>query len=745
MLFSRHSFARLFSAGVLILLLASFLPLQPARAAGVRYAAPTAQGSGDCSSWANACTLQTALTNAVSGDEIWVKAGVHYPGTAGNRAATFTLKNGVAVYGGFAGTETSRSQRDWVVNKTILSGDIDKNDAHGGDYINESASQIVGSNAYHVVTGSLTDSTAVLDGFVITAGQANGSVYDSIGGGMSLQFSGPTLTNLTFSGNLASTSGGGIYNAYGQPVLNNVTFSGNQANAEGGGMENYQSDLTLTQVTFSDNVAVTSGGGMFNQSGNLTLTNVTFSNNTAGNDGGGMFNQSGNLTLTNVTFSGNSANSGSGGGIYNIGGSSTLINVTFSANNADALGGGMYNNNSNPQLTNITFFSNYVVSGVGGGMANEGNSNPTLTNVVFRNNYALAYGGGLYNDSSSPTLVNVTFNGNLAYNDSGGGIYNSDSSPTLTNVILWGDSAPSGAEIYNAGSSAPLVSYSDIQGGYAGTGNINANPLFGNAAAGVLRLQLASPAIDAGNNAAVPSGIITDLDGNPRFVDITAVTDTGSGTPPIVDMGAYEAFPVLYADLTTQGNGKCYAWEHACTLQTALGRAVAGQEIWVKAGVYYPGAAGNRAATFQLKSGVAVYGGFVGTETARDQRNWATNLTILSGDIDQNDSNTDGNFIAETPADVQGSNAYHVVTGSGTDSTAVLDGFVITAGRANGSNFPDNHGGGMYNYGGNPALANITLRGNSAMYGGGIYNKSSSPILTDVIISDNSASSSSGY
>ncbi len=543
---------------------------------GVRYAAPAAQGNGDCSSWANACTLQTALAQAVSGDEIWVKAGVHYPGT--NRTDTFQLKNGVAVYGGFAGTETSRSQRNWVVNKTILSGDIDGNDNHGGDYINENASQIVGNNAYHVVTGSGTNSTAVLNGFIITAGQANGSYPNNRGGGMDNYDSSPTLTNVTFSGNSAY-SGGGMYNYDSSPTLTNVTFSGNSASSYGGGMYNYHSSPTLT----------------------------------------------------NVTFSGNSASS---------------------------------------------------------------------------------YGGGMYND------------------------YNS--SPTLTNVILWGDTAPNGPEIYND-SSTPVVSYSDIQGGYAGTGNINANPLFVNAAGGDLHLQPTSPAIDAGNNAAVPSGVTSDLDGNPRFFDVLTVPDTGSGTPPIVDMGAYEKGP-LHAAPSAQGSGDCYSWANACTLKTALTNAVGGDEIWVKAGVHYPGT--NRTDTFQLKNGVAVYGGFAGTETSRSQRNWVVNKTILSGDIDQNDTNTDGNFIAETWNDIQGSNAYHVVTSSGTNSTAVLDGFIITAGQANGNT--GNDGGGMYNYDSSPTLTNVTFSGNSAPYGGGMYNYNSSPTLTNVTFSGNSATEGGG-
>ena len=749
----------------------------PPSPAGVRYAAPSAAGSGDCSSWANACTLQTALSQAVSGDEIWVKMGVHYPGS--NRTDTFTLKNGVALYGGFAGTETLLSQRDWSTNKTILSGDIDKNDNHGGDYINEAASQIMGSNAYQVVRAALIDSTTVLDGFVITAGQANGPGYDSFGGGMINQFSSPTLANLTFSGN-AAASGGGMYNNFSHPSLNSVTLGGNSATADGGGMANYQSSPTLsnvtfnansspsgygggmsndrnanpslTQVTFSENTAKY-GAGLSNRLSSPSLTQVTFSSNEAFDSGGGMFNQSSSPQLINVTFSNNTApydsGGGSGGGMVNEAGSSPqLINVTFSANYAYAFGGGMLNHSSSPQLTNVIFNSNGV-EGCGGGMANRSGSSPQLINVVLRSNSGFTCGGGLFNDSSNPTLVNVTFNGNIVYNDSGGGIYNDNSNPTLTNVILWGNTAPSGAGIYNAGSSVPVISYSDIQGcggsgsgwvstcGSDGSGNIEADPRFGNN----LRLQPTSPAIDAGNNAAVPAGVTTDLDGVPRFLDVPAIPDSGSGTAPIVDMGAYEAFPVLYATPSAQGSGVCYAWAHACTLQTALSRAVTGQEIWVKAGVHYPGI--NRTDTFTLKNGVAVYGGFAGSETSRDQRDWQTNQTILSGDIDANDTNTDGNFIAETTADIQGNNAYHVVTGSETDNTAVLNGFVITAGQANGSN-PHQRGGGMYNDSGSPMLTDLIFSGNLAQDGGGMHNRSSSPTLTDVTFSGNFSNGNGG-
>jgi hypothetical protein len=115
------------SRGILPLSLALFLalsltPALPSRAAGVLYAAPGGMTSGSCNTWSNACALQFALATAASGDEIWVKAGVYYPGAAGNRSATFTLKNGVALYGGFAGTETRRHPPHKANNKTQNAG-----------------------------------------------------------------------------------------------------------------------------------------------------------------------------------------------------------------------------------------------------------------------------------------------------------------------------------------------------------------------------------------------------------------------------------------------------------------------------------------------------------------------------------------------------------------------------------------------------------------------------------------------
>lgn len=500
---------------------------------GVLYAAPEARGSGNCSSWANACTLQTALTQAQSGDEIWVMSGVHYPGAAGDRTATFALKNGVAVYGGFAGAESSRIERDWQINRTILSGDIDRNDVNDdGNFIAETFQDQRGENAYNVVTGNGTDRTAVLDGFVITAGDHDINAGGG-GGGMRIRNGAPTLANVVFSGNKGDY-GGGMYVQESAPTLTNIVFSGNFADM-GGGMFNLSGAPELIRVTFSENRAGW-GGGMYNRGEDREsvpiLTDVTFRNNSAGRGGGIANEDKSKPILTNVTFFGNYAYSG-GGGIYNGGSSPVLKNVTFLDNSTEYGGGGMYNTV---------------------GRYNGDFSEPSLFNVALIKNRARK-GGGLYNSiNSSSKIVNVTFSENSA--QEGGGIYIYDSPSInlmLVNVIMWGDNAATGAEIYKGDSGRAVIRRSNIQGcggsgsgwnaacGTDGGGNIDADPRFVDRARNDLRLSSGSPCIDAGDNSAVPADITTDRDGKPRFVDIRDIVDTGNGAPPIIDMGAYEA------------------------------------------------------------------------------------------------------------------------------------------------------------------------------------------------------------
>ncbi|GAF99374.1 unnamed protein product, partial [marine sediment metagenome] len=201
--------------------------------AAIIYVDAGATGANNGTSWADAYNyLQDALYKPPSGgDQIWVAEGTYKPDEdeganvdPNDRTETFQLINGVEIYGGFASSETSLDERDWQTNETILSGEIGA----------------VGSseNSYHVVTGSGTDATAVLDGFTITAGKANGSYPHYCGAGMYNNSGSPTVVNCTFSGNSATGSGGGMYNNESSPTVTNCTFSGNEAEGDGGGMYN---------------------------------------------------------------------------------------------------------------------------------------------------------------------------------------------------------------------------------------------------------------------------------------------------------------------------------------------------------------------------------------------------------------------------------------------------------------------------------------------------------------------------
>jgi hypothetical protein len=277
---------------------------------------------------------------------------------------------------------------------------------------------------------------------------------------------------------------------------------------------------------------------MYIYSGSATLTGCTFSGNSATNTTGGLISY-GNLTLANCIFSANSAIYG--GGLSNYS-NATVTNCTFSGNSCSGTNsfGGAVLNHASLTLTNCVFSGNSASasSGTGGGMISYGTSS-RLTNCTFIANTAL-YGGGLANYSNA-TLTNCSFSKNLSFANTHGGAAHNQASLALTNCIVWGNTAPGASTIQISGSAG--VAYSCVQGGWSGMGNISTNPLFVDPAGGDLRLQAGSPCIDAGNNAAVPVGILTDLDGHPRFVDDPATHDTGDpGSPPqpVVDMGAYE-------------------------------------------------------------------------------------------------------------------------------------------------------------------------------------------------------------
>jgi len=755
----------------------------------VVYVDGRASGADNGTCWADAYIfLQDGLADANESEkpvEVWVAQGIYPPDRSaaepngtGDRMATFRLINAVTIQGGYAGFgEADPNARDIELYETVLRGDLDENDIDVNDPADLLDEPTRGENSYNVVTGSGTDVTAILDGFTITGGNADGYYSNRDGGGMYNYSGNPTLTNCTFSNNSAKYKGGGMYNESGSPTVNDCTFIGNLAseymNGHGGGMYNWHSSPALTNCTFSGNYAGGSGGGIDNSDSNPTLTNCEFTDNRA-ERGGGMYNSYSNPTLTNCTFSGNSAPSG----------------------------GGMYNATS---------------------------SGPTLISCLFSGNRAIEAGGGVTNYTmvEGATLINCTFSGNSA-GTVGGGVHNLiENESRLTNCILWGNSDAGGMdESAQIDGGIPDVDYCCIQGwtgSLGGTGNTGGDPMFLDTdgadnvlstADDNLRLLPGSPCIDAGINSTVPPLPLTDRDGNSRIlneiVDIGAYEGAKqgfllsaesitipegetatftvalamnpletvlvsvfrqSGDPDItVESGEILAFDssnyrqpqtvtvaaaedgeyfhgtaliwvsapgcftagvtatetdndeVIFVDARARGANDGTSWANAFTdLHEALSIAAISTEVvcevHVAQGVYRPaGPGGDRTAAFELIDGVAVRGGYAGLgEADPNARDIELYETVLSGDLNSDDGL---NFVNNSE------NSYHVVVSDeagGTDIAGaedMLDGFTITGGNANGSGWY-RCGGGMY-CDSDARVTNCTLQGNWADNGGGM-------------------------
>lgn len=547
--------------------------------AATLYVNAAAGGANTGTDWPNAYTsLQSALAAASSGDEIWVAAGLYKPsvqvdvnGSGGSdpREVTFQIPSGVTLYGGFAGGELLLSDRDWTVNLTILSGDIDNNDVNlDGNSIAETSNDIVGNNAYHVIYTQSVSALTRLDGFIVTAGEA--------GDFMPLGFS-------------PNRNGGGWYNDdnppgdLSSPTIENCHFSGNYADDRGGALSigSFTAGTyapTISNCEFTGNEAVRSGGALYLLGDASVVENCRFTENRTTNisgfdtgpaAGGAVYMSASNSAFTGCVFFNNSA-TGNPTGPFEGGGGGAVY-VGHSATSTDNIGA------SFPHFVGCSFFDNHA-SGNGnawGGAAvhysDGGNLRVSYVNCVFNVNTASDDGGAVASFARTiappsvldpilePEFTNCTFYNNVA--DVGGALYfdgfsfmgTEMMSARIENCILHTNAATtSNPQVFNNASN--LVAYSLIEGsggsgggwsasiGTDGGGNIDASPAFvniadsdgpdnipGNSDDG-LALDALSPAVNTGNNAAAGlAGVTEDITGAAR---IQATT---------VDMGAYES------------------------------------------------------------------------------------------------------------------------------------------------------------------------------------------------------------
>ncbi len=274
--FSKH-----WSGGASLLLVAALL-LGASPAYGQIYVDKDASGAGNGSTWADAYTdLQTAIDNATGSDELWVAEGIYTPDSESDSFTLPGAKDGLEVYGGFEGTESTRSERDAGDHPTVLSGDVDGDDNTSAVGVTEAPGDINGTNSNHVLvldgtTDAITTAT-VFDGLTVTAGQATGTGSEDSGAGLycdagaSAAECSPTLRNVVFVGNTADQGGGAIYlNSDGgdaSPRIVNTLFVNNAAQNGGGiytvSLAGGTSKPRIRTSVFTNNTASGSGGALY--------------------------------------------------------------------------------------------------------------------------------------------------------------------------------------------------------------------------------------------------------------------------------------------------------------------------------------------------------------------------------------------------------------------------------------------------------------------------------------------------
>ena len=413
------------------------------------YVDKQASGANDGTSWENAFTsLSEALQVTDSFTEVWVAEGTYYSGDV--RSSSFILPPGIELLGGFSGSETSSSQRDYSLNQTILSGAVGS--IEGNEY-----------KSYHVLVAL---DNSVLDGFIIEDGNASENFTDErgVGGGLWAEGSTFVVRNCQFRNNFVYQGGGAVWLKNANATFINCEFSKNNTGETG------------------------SGGAIWLIESNATVKSCSFSENYSGFWGGAIRSDSSNLSIEDSLFSKNSSfSSNGGGGVYQYGGVLKVTNSSFTSNHSTHEGGGILLADSNATISDSNFTENLNSDYNGGGALMIENSSCVVTKCEFTNNetQANSFGGAIKIASSSPTISNCVFTGNKNTVNSGGAIYIDEySAPILSqnNFInnsssSWGGAIYTQSPIFSVTGGFFMGNWSYLGGGIAtyGTTDISLN------------------------------------------------------------------------------------------------------------------------------------------------------------------------------------------------------------------------------------------------------------------------------
>lgn len=688
-----------------MLLLAFFLAGMAAAQSKIYYVSSLATDTGDGSSWANAMTLTKALEAARAGDQIWVKGFVTVDNADKLYKGSFTVKSGVQLYGGFAGTETKLTDRETLGKpyqlkyRSVLSGDKDNNDVVDNVDLIFPANGTRSDNATHVLTLNMTPTQTsgnnntyptVVNGFTITGGQAAGE--GGKGGGVYVT---------------GDNTGGGNFRIERCFLFNNYATQGGAVYVDAAVQNRNNGKSLINQCVIYNNAAgeraavENQGGGVY-LAGEATVVNTSIFNN----ENGGMYLQGSDAAAVNATVA---RNTGAG-----VDAASTSQKVT----NSIIWGNSVLSLQQQPTLSHSAFHEVTVTNTDAG---TDGNSN---VYVAKENRDAKA---GPYFDA--PSLRTG---------------YDRDFS--------WRDMA------------YPTWSWNVLEG---------------------------SVMIDKGDNAAYQTDVYgnEDMAGNNR---ISGPSISISG--PSISIGAYEyqylpASRIRYVKPTATGTGDGSSWDNASgdlqKMIDELAESAPSQtgEVWVAAGTYTPQVqligGTDYSASFRMRDGISVYGGFEGTETSKLERAkgampWNfTNETVLCGAAYANNLSWNSNRWTLTsdsrhvvwfaPMPDEGATSFtHVTT---------LDGVTIKGGYAQGGtgltefmtdrgagvymsqnaylqhcivteNTATGNGGGVYEHGGR-VLYSLLYNNNSDADGGAVYMDNAGIVLASML-TNNSASNGAG-